>query len=90
MFRIQIQSMSVSKLGKSFETVKSVNVESFNESLAEKAREYAKASGFSVQMYIAHEDTVPVGYSSRELEFSTVIWKQQINSLDEALALFNS
>ena len=90
MFRIQIQKMNVSKLGKSYETVKAVNVDGFNESLAETARNYAKANGFSVQMYIAHQDTVPVGYSSRELEYSTVIWKQQVNTLDEALALFQS
>ena len=90
MFRIQIQKMNVSKLGKVYETVKAVNVDAFNESLAETARNYAKENNLVIQMYIAHEDTVPVGYSSRELEHSTAIWKTEIHSLDEALALFQS
>ena len=90
MFRIQVQSVKVSKLGNSYETVKSVNVETFNESLAESARTFAKDNGFVVQMYIEHSDPVPAGYSSKVLEHSTAIWKQQISSLDEALALFQS
>ena len=90
MFTIRIQSVKQTKLGKEYLPVKSVTVEKFDESLADKAREYAKESGLVVQMYIDHNDTIPVGYSSKKLEFSTAIWKTTVTSLEDALAQFTS
>ena len=90
MFTIRIQSVKVTKLGKTYENVKSSTVEAFNEQLAEVARQYAKNNNYVIQMYLDKQDAIPAGYASKELEYSRVIWKTNISSLEDALALFQS
>ena len=82
MFTIKLQS--VDRKG-NFTTVKSLNVEHFSASVAQKAMEVAKEHDLRVSMYLRDEE-VPAGWSSRELEFSTQIWLTLELDEDAALA----
>lgn len=82
MFTIRLQT----KNGDNYVTVKQITVKSFDNSLAEKAEEISKAQGLSLSLNIAHEDTVPAGFYSKRLEFTTSIWRSKEVSVEEALA----
>ena len=87
MFRISIQDRD--RKG-DYTTVKSITVEQFNEELAVKANTVAKTKGLFVQMYLDHSDPVPEGYSSKRLEYSTVIWKSVILDTQSALSALDA
>ena len=84
MFRINVQK----KENDSFVNVKNVTVEQFNETLAERANSYAKDNGLYCQLMISNSDPVPSGYNFRRLEYNTVIWKANVSTVDDALAVF--
>ncbi len=86
MFTVRIQSKS----NDTFTDVKVIRLTEFNEAVADKANELAKANGLYCQLYIEHSDTVPNGYMSKQLEYSTVIWKANVLSTADALSALDS
>ena len=85
MFKVIIQRQTK----KGYETLKSVTLSTFSETVAEKAMSLTDDTT-RCSMYIAHSDSVPEGYASRKLEFTTSIWKQVEVSPEEALDLLST
>ena len=81
MFTVKLQTQD--RKG-NYTTVKSINTPSFSQAVAEKAMAVAKEHDLRVSMYL-RDESVPDGWASRQLEFSTQIWLQV--ELDEADAL---
>lgn len=82
MFTVKLQTQD--RRG-NYNTLKTINCELFNQAVAEKAIAVAKEKELFVSMYLRDED-VPEGWASRELEYSTQIWKHVELTAEEALA----
>lgn len=86
MFRVIVQEK---KRNGEYVTDRQAMVEHFDESLASTAKAYAETKGLFCQMYVGHDDPVPVGYSSKKLEYTTCIWKtSEPVSVTEAMKVF--
>jgi hypothetical protein len=86
MFTVSMQKKDSDK----FVTVQTLKLESFDNTVADKAINVASSKGLYLQMYIAHSDTVPVGYSSKVLEYTTCIWKNVTITASDALSALDS
>jgi hypothetical protein len=82
MFTVKLQSQD--RKG-NYSTLKTINIPSFSQPVAEKAIAVAKEKDLRVSMYL-RDEPVPEGWASRELEYSTQIWLQVELSAEEALA----
>lgn len=71
MFNIKFQR----QVNNEWETVKSITMTEFSESVANKAIAKAESLGIKANLYIAHTDKVPNGYCHKILEYTTSIWK---------------
>ncbi len=85
MFRVQFQR----KKDNSFETIKTLNLKSFDPTVAEAAESKVK-DGLYVQMFIDHSDEIPEGYAGKVLQYSIKIWRQETISCSDALKILES
>lgn len=85
MFTVKFQSRSTDKRGMNvYSPLKSLNLTAFSKTVVDVA--LAKSSeDVRVSFYIAHEDTVPEGWASKKLEFTTQIWQSNPLTEDEAV-----
>mgnify|MGYP001447811282 CR=1 FL=1 len=93
MFQIKIQTVSTDRKGNpTYENLKTLSLASFSESTVtaldakiEANNEDPEKVPLRSSFYIAHTDTVPEGWASKKLEYTTQIWRATVLSEADAL-----